>query len=206
MALTLRPATPADAHQIVDIYFSAFSQDAISLLCFPRTDAVRAFWLNMITDELADPTAQFVCVTAGDSVVAFAQWNPPSKPAPIDLPTWPADTDVALANSFFGGLFSSHERLMGRRPHWYLELVATRPEFQGKGAAGMLLRWGLEQADRDGVEVYLEASPEGKPIYEHFGFGELESMVIDLEGKGLEEKEFVEVFMVRAASSRGKEA
>jgi GNAT superfamily N-acetyltransferase len=206
MALTLRPATPADAHHIVDIYFSAFSQDPISLLCFPRTAAVHAFWLAMITDELSDPAAHFLCVTAGDAVVAFGQWNAPSKPAPLALPAWPAGADVALADSFFGGLFSAHERLMGRKPHWYLELVATRPEFRGKGAAGMLLRWGLERADRDGVEAYLEASPEGKPIYEHFGFGELESMVIDLEGKGLAEKEFVEVFMVRPVAGQRKEA
>lgn len=97
---------------------------------------------------------------------------------------------------------------MGERKHWYLELVGTRPEWQGKGAAGMLLRWGLERADADGVEAYLEASPKGRPIYEKFGFSEVERLVVDLEaiGEGKDvgdgEKEFVEVFMVRPAKSR----
>ena len=47
----------------------------------------------------------------------------------------------------------------------------------------------------------MEASPDGKPIYEHFGFREVERLVVDLEGRGnaLGEKEFVEVMMLRPA-------
>lgn len=89
---------------------------------------------------------------------------------------------------------------MGDRKHWYLELVATRQEYQGRGAAGQLLRWGVERADEEATECYLEASPEGKPIYGRFGFGERDRLVVELEGKGegpLSEKEYVEVFMVR---------
>ena len=44
------------------------------------------------------------------------------------------------------------------------------PEHHGKGAAGKLIRWGLEQADERGLEAYLEASPLARPVYEHFGF------------------------------------
>jgi GNAT superfamily N-acetyltransferase len=90
---------------------------------------------------------------------------------------------------------------MRGRKHWYLEVVATRPEEQGKGAAGMLLRWGMQRADEERTEVYLEASPEGKPIYEHYGFKEVERLIVSLEGKeGVGgEKEFVECFMVRLA-------
>jgi GNAT superfamily N-acetyltransferase len=79
---------------------------------------------------------------------------------------------------------------MRGRKHWYLELVATRPEYRRKGAAGLLLRWGLEKADQEEVEAYLEASPEGKPVYEHFGFWEVERLVV-LDGK------FLECIMVR---------
>ena len=48
------------------------------------------------------------------------------------------------------------------------------PEHQGKGAAGRLIRWGLEQADAMGLEAYLEASPTARPVYEHFGFKTVE--------------------------------
>lgn len=207
MGLTLRPAITSDARHIVDIYLSAFKEDAISILCFPRNKAVDDFWFNMIVEELSDPHSHFLCVTSSDgsgeeTVIAFAQWNAPSKPMTAELPMWPKSSDSELANSFFGNLFSTHKRLMEGKKHWYLELIATRPEFQGKGAAGMLMRWGLERADEDGVESYLEASPEGKPVYEHFGFAEHEELVVDLEGKGLEEKKYVEVFMIRPVKGR----
>jgi len=94
---------------------------------------------------------------------------------------------------------------MRGRKHWYLELVATRPECQGKGAAGKLLRWGIERADEEGTETYLEASPDGKPIYEHLGFREVGRLVVELEGKGdgpLAEKKFVECFMVRPVTEK----
>lgn len=84
---------------------------------------------------------------------------------------------------------------MGERRYWYLELVATRKEYQGKGCAGKLIRYGLEKADEEGVECYLEASPEGAPIYEYFGFKEVERLVV-FDGK------FVELFMIREGRKR----
>lgn len=121
------------------------------------------------------------------------------------LPSWPENGDSELANHFFGTLFRKHHDLVGDIKHWYLETLATRKEYQGKGAAGQLLRWGLERADEDGVVTFLEASPEGKPIYEKYGFREMDRLVVDLKGKGggkLEEKEFVEVFMIREAMKK----
>jgi hypothetical protein len=179
-----------------------------SLLCFPRNNsAVYNWWYDIIAAEMTDPYSHSLVITSPakdvsskDQVVAWSKWNAPSpKPLDTDLPTWPEGGDAELANHFFGNLFSRRIRVMGERKHWYLELVATRPEWQGKGAAGRLMRWGLEKADEDGVESYLEASPDGKPIYEHFGFREAERLVVDLEWKenALGEKEFVEVMMVR---------
>lgn len=69
-------------------------------------------------------------------------------------------------------------------------MLATRLEYAGKEAAVRLIWWGLRKADEEAVEVYLEASPDGKPIYEHFGFVEVRRLVV-LEGR------FVEVMMVR---------
>jgi GNAT superfamily N-acetyltransferase len=209
MKLILRPAIPSDAPALTDIYFSAFSSDDISLLCFPRgSPSVYAFWYDSIIDEMKDPNSHFLCIVDEDAqapasptdstaptqrIIAYAKWVSPAAPLTTNLPTWPAGSDTALANHFFGNLVRSHERIMGGRKHWYLELVATRPESQRKGAAGMLLRWGLQRADAEGgagVEAYLEASPEGKPVYEHFGFREMERLVV-LEGR------FVECMMVR---------
>ena len=34
----------------------------------------------------------------------------------------------------------------------------------------MLVKWGCELADRDGVAAYVDASKDGAPLYEKFGF------------------------------------
>jgi GNAT superfamily N-acetyltransferase len=195
MKLTLRPATPSDAPILTDIYFSAFSEDDISLLCFPRNDTtVYNFWHNSVIDEMKDANNHFLCVVDEDTpnqrIIAYAKWVSPAAPVTMGLPAWPEGGDRALADHFFGNLVRSRESIMRGRKHWYLEMVVTRPEYRRKGAAGMLMRWGLQKADADEVEAYLEASPEGKPVYEHFGFREVERLVV-LEGR------FVEVMMIR---------
>ena len=75
-----------------------------------------------------------------------------------------------------------------------LEMLATLPDYQGQGAAGQLIRWGLEQADRDGLEAYIEASPVGAPIYEHFGWVDIDTLVV-LDG------EYTELCMRRPAKN-----
>jgi GNAT superfamily N-acetyltransferase len=214
MHLILREAKVSDAPALVDIYFCAFSIDAISLLCFPRNNvSAYNFWYDSIVEEIADPHSHFICVYDSDSpsqtVVAYGKWNGPAAPLsnPDELPKWPEGGDEALANHFFWNLLSRHAKIMEGRKHWYLELLATRPNYQGKGAAGKLLRWGLERADQDGTETYLEASPDGKPIYEHFGFKEVDRLVVELKGDGegpLAEKEFIEVMMARPITAKGK--
>jgi GNAT superfamily N-acetyltransferase len=142
-----------------------------------------------------------MCIVDTDSsshtIAAYAKWNAPDAPQQTDLPEWPAGADSELANHFFGNLFGSHAEIMQERKHWYLELVGTRPEYRGRGAAGQLLRWGIRKADEDAVEAYLEASPEGKPVYEHFGFKEMDRLVVQLKEEMFGEKEFIECMMVR---------
>jgi ribosomal protein S18 acetylase RimI-like enzyme len=214
MPLTLRPATVSDAPDLLDIYFSAFSDNPLSQLRFPRNNpAVYDFLYNLIISGMADPDAHYLCITSTtpdspgtETLIALARWNGPSAPSPLDhqpvIPTWPSGADVELSNHYFRSLVQARERLMAGRRHWHLALLATRPEFQGRGAAGMLMRWGLERADEEALEAYVEASPQGEALYERFGFRERERLILDLEGKGTREKEFVEIMMVRPVMGR----
>jgi hypothetical protein len=34
----------------------------------------------------------------------------------------------------------------------------------------MLVKWGCDLADREGVAAYVDASSNGAPLYERFGF------------------------------------
>jgi len=203
MTLKLRVATIEDASALTDIYLSAFSNDALSFLVFPRGPKTTEFWYSSIISEISDPNSHFLCVIdtslPNSPPIAYGKWNSPSTPLPdpSDLPVWPANQKIG--DHFFRSLMQNHIDIMGERKHWYLEILATKQEYQGKGAGSMILKWGLQKADEDGVESFLEASPAGLPIYERYGWKERGRLVIDLEGKVEQQSEFVEVFMVRDA-------
>lgn len=63
-----------------------------------------------------------------------------------------------------------------------LDVLATHPNFRRRGAATMLLRWGCDQADRDGLPVYIDASEAGVPVYEKYGFRVVNGPVPPPEG------------------------
>jgi predicted N-acetyltransferase YhbS len=55
----------------------------------------------------------------------------------------------------------------------FLRLLAplwVLPEYQGRGVASLLLRDGIELADKKRSPMYLEAMAEARVIYEHFGY------------------------------------
>jgi hypothetical protein len=37
------------------------------------------------------------------------------------------------------------------------------------GAGSMLLQWGLDTADRSGLDMFIEAVDDGKPLYAKYG-------------------------------------
>lgn len=51
-----------------------------------------------------------------------------------------------------------------------LDMLCARPDEQRRGAGGMLVKWGCDRADEDGVGTYVDASETGKALYEKFGF------------------------------------
>ncbi|KAJ0420358.1 acyl-CoA N-acyltransferase [Aspergillus carlsbadensis] len=51
-----------------------------------------------------------------------------------------------------------------------LDTVFVHPDYRRRGVATRLLEWGIEQAERLGLLVYLEATEEGRRVYERVGF------------------------------------
>lgn len=51
-----------------------------------------------------------------------------------------------------------------------LEVMAVDNDYQRRGIGKMMMQWGADQADRDGVESYVDGSPLGRGLYQQFGF------------------------------------
>ena len=63
------------------------------------------------------------------------------------------------------------ERSHPPAPHYYLAVLGTDPEAQGRGVGSALMRPVLEACDRDGIPAYLESSKERNiDFYARHGF------------------------------------
>ena len=202
MQLKLRPGTPKDVPLFVEVTIAAFSTNPIHIRCLPPDSKnTHEFWLSSLAEEINDPNARFIVIedldTTPPSFVSCAKWNVVPEnthqpPLPDDI--WPKDGDVDLANDFFGVLLSKHVEIMGTKQHWYLELIVTKPEYYGKGAGNLLVKWGTDEADKVGWPCYLDATPDGKRLYERNGFRNLETMTF-LDGT------YQQCFMLRDAKA-----
>jgi hypothetical protein len=78
---------------------------------------------------------------------------------------------------------------------WLLELMVTDVNFRRRGAATALLKWGMEQADEEGLVCKVEASPLGRLLYKSQGFVDLGPFVVSAAGQ----EESVEIWAMRRA-------
>lgn len=65
-------------------------------------------------------------------------------------------------------------------------MIVTSPDYRRRGAASLLLQWGIDSADERGVEIYLESSMAGRPLYEKFGLRTLKVFDFDMAQLGYE--------------------
>lgn len=56
-----------------------------------------------------------------------------------------------------------------------LLVLTVDPNHHRRGIGGLLLRWGMEQAAAENRQAFIHATPEGKHLYEKFGFKSLSS-------------------------------
>ena len=63
-----------------------------------------------------------------------------------------------------------------------LRTMVVLPEYQRRGIASKLLKWGTEKADQEKIVGYLNARPSGKGIYERAGWQIMRISDIELPG------------------------
>jgi len=55
--------------------------------------------------------------------------------------------------------------------------MTTRPSWRRKGAASMLVEWGVQQAKKTNAYAGLEASADGRPVYAKYGFQQVGPLI-----------------------------
>jgi hypothetical protein len=145
---------------------------------------------------LGDHSASYLKVVNEDTeeIVSMARWHyyPNGYSyeegigweihSPVEGLPFPPEMNVALHNFILSARDAERKKWMAKgKPCWILMHLVTRTSQRGRGAASMLIDWGVEKAREDNIPAYLEASVLGRPVYEKHGFQQIgELMVLDL--------------------------
>ncbi|KAK0634203.1 acyl-CoA N-acyltransferase [Immersiella caudata] len=187
--LSIRVATPADAHAMGLVSTNAF-RDTLSTVIFPphlRTsdkDVVTPWRAARTLRRMNEGKPTFVMVdtnpeTNEETIVGFAQWERPGgatkgQEGEYDEDRLAEGLDADALARMMGAMDVEAKKQLGPDGYakmWYLIILAVDPSYQRRGIGRKLVRWGLDQAAAaEGQKVFLIATPEGKPLYESLGF------------------------------------
>ena len=67
-----------------------------------------------------------------------------------------------------------------------LALLVTATQHRRRGAASRLLQWGIRKSEETGLLVYFQASAQGRRLYCHYGFEDIDTVEFRLMDYGLE--------------------
>ena len=176
MDVQARQATSRDVDRATEIIALAFLDDPVWSVALARSDETtdhhRAYWRYFVDGA----HAQGGLWLAGDGA-AVSVWIPPggselSGPALAELAAF---NRRALGDGGAGEMDELYERFESNHPaaepHAYLSLLATHPDFRGRGIGQALLAENLARWDRRGLPSYLESTnPANDHRYERAGF------------------------------------
>ena len=171
----VRRATAADVPALAGTLARAFRDDPVFRWLFPLGHSRVARNTTFFELELRDVHLRHNEVwTAGDGASA-ALWDPPGRwKVPLTTLARTAPSLVRLLGARTPIALLGLSRVEARHPpapHWYLAILGTDPDQQGRGMASAALAPVLARCDVEGTLAYLEtATPENVPFYERHGF------------------------------------
>ncbi len=173
--MDVRPATFSDVDAVADTVTAAFAADpAWSFIIGPGNPrAMKAFAHALLIPRIRRDTAWVT-----DDCMSVAMWDRRSLDGPVDPGH---DERKAAFRAEVGeqiwARLEAYDAAVSAvappRPYWYLGVLATHPDFHGRGLATRVLRPGLDSADAEGWDSWLETStPANKAFYAGRGFTE----------------------------------
>ena len=173
--ITTRSATSDDLPQMVEVFFSAFSDSPLNKRCFPESSPEVVAWQEeFIRKIIDDKNGNYVIVAEQDSrILGWARWarreHPPAAKN-LERESFPSSRDQETARHFFQLNNNATIKYVAGERHWFLSTIAVAKAGQRRGVGSALMKFGVERADAEGWMSYLNSSHEGKGLYEKFGF------------------------------------
>ena len=164
----IRPATSTDIPRLALTATRAFADDPVMRWFFPDDDDYL---------ELSPQLVAYMCRRwqstdsqwCTDDGVAFAGWAPPGRPE-VDVER-PAIEHPDRRLAKFEALSAAFVEHTPPEPHWYLNMLATHPDWQRQGLGAALMGEVFVVGDEEGLPCYLETETiENVAYYRHNGF------------------------------------
>lgn len=174
----LRPYSPGDYDEVVELLVSAFLENPLHLVLFPDVGPEgrrqRRSLFAILLDMLGDGPK--VVATDDARIVGFAHWesSPGCRPSSEVLATAAPRLAAELDSEVLGRVIA-WRRAWGEQdpesPHSHFGPLAVRPEFQGHGIGRALLAHYCSVIDASRETGYLETErPRNVAIYRNSGF------------------------------------
>ncbi|HXY28946.1 MAG TPA: GNAT family N-acetyltransferase [Acidimicrobiales bacterium] len=171
----VRIAAPAERVAIAEALADAFFDDPVMSWIMPapgdRTTRLRRLFGVLLKGHYLP----LGTVWTTDERSGAALWAPPGHgviPTSTTLRNLGGVLHALGTNALRALRALTHvEHLHPKEPHWYLGVLGTRPQFQGRGVGSALLAPVLERCDAEGLPAYLESSKESNlAFYARHGF------------------------------------
>ncbi|KAI9810761.1 MAG: hypothetical protein M1827_006099 [Pycnora praestabilis] len=194
MPISICDASEEDIPMVAQVYWDAFSSNTIYQALFPQggTPALVADTTRKYTESLRDSTTHILKAvdTETDQIAAFAVWYVYEEGRPGSDSNQGEVQEVEKENAPDNSGEGVREwrikrarvakKTMGEKAHCLLDMLATLPLHQGRGAGAQLVKWGIDVADAAQLPCYLESSAAGSRLYKRFGFEIVDVVSIEL--------------------------
>lgn len=162
----IRKARAGDIAQVARTTSRAFADDPVMRWLIPDDDEYESAWLAVF-GNIARRWHATDSLWCTDDVAAMAGWVPPGRPTvelgpddgivEYDHPEWRIERFKAV-----GAALAEHTP---PEPHWYLNMLATHPDWQRRGLGAALMGEVFSIADEAGLACYLETETEENVAY-----------------------------------------
>jgi GNAT superfamily N-acetyltransferase len=181
----VRRASAADIRNVCNTATIAFAADPLLRWFFPDDEQ---YWAAAPStfEYLALRSVPQQCTFTTDDCVAVGIFFPPGRPEIDVAPSPNAVPPSAELVARFQALGAIIEVHTPPEPHWYLNVLATHPDWQRQGLGAAIIAPIGEVCRREGLALYLETeSIENVAYYSHLGFRVRSEWDVPLDGPHL---------------------
>ena len=139
-------------------------------------------YFSVFWKAILEYTMKFGIVLTTDDLLGAACLLPPNKTdftfntlmatgfkVPLSILRFPVSKMINTMDILFS--LGDYQNQTLPEPHWYLMEIGVKPEKQGKGIGGALLRQLIEITDNDKKSLYLETETDKNvQLYKKYGF------------------------------------